>query len=444
MCILYHHENEKISKFTNNFDHIHVNSKASNSWGIDSKIKTRINELFTSGVCMPNTIRYTLREENFDEPTQRQLYNFLSQLKEKLYGKKQVSYGVFEKWCRERTKIPEDEHEVYILGYEVIINDAKPELSYFRISIGTIYLLRLALKSIHLVADSTHCMIWNGFPVFLTGTTDFARRFHPFCLSVCTNEDNGDFTFIFETLKRSVLLLFKTVYSHSILMADAAASITIAFTVVFGSNFLRLMCYCHVERACARRLNGNEDKDDIIHDLQVIQISFSQALFNLMIQLFKIKWAKYSDFLNYFVNEWVNQNSLWYEGASFNLATPSQNNALESTHYVVKNQHTLRQRLALIPYFSNAFKMIKNMSLDRVNVKIFQSEVHVANELFEIAFTWIFEYKCSINQIINQSNYLVCKEKNKHLLLPFEHLVVYSSCNLEFDDLGKKIKTFKI
>ena len=99
---------------------------------------------------------------------------------------------------------------------------------------------------------------------------------------------------------------------------------------------------------------------------------------------------------------------MWYEGASFNLATPSQNNALESTHYVVNNQHTLRQRLALIPYFSNAFKMIKNMSLDRVNVKIFQSEVHVANELFEIEFTLIFEYKCSINQIINQSNYLVC------------------------------------
>ena len=72
-----------------------------------------------------------------------------------------------------------------------------------------------------------------------------------------------------------------------------------------------------------------------------------------MIPLFKIKWAKYSDFLNYFVNEWVNQNSLWYEGASFNLATPSQNNALESTHSVVNNQHTLRQRLALIPYFSN-------------------------------------------------------------------------------------------
>jgi hypothetical protein len=77
----------------------------------------------------------------------------------------------------------------------------------------------------------------------------------------------------------------------------------------------------------------------------------------------------------------------------------------------VKNQHTLRQRLALVPYFSNVFKMIKNMSLDRINVKPFQQDIVVSKELFEIAFTWIFEYKCSINQIINQNNYLSCKNK---------------------------------
>jgi hypothetical protein len=45
-------------------------------------------------------------------------------------------------------------------------------------------------------------------------------------------------------------------------MADAATSINIEFNVVFGSNFIRLLCYYHVERACAKRLNGNEDKDE--------------------------------------------------------------------------------------------------------------------------------------------------------------------------------------
>ena len=55
-----------------------------------------------------------------------------------------------------------------------------------------------------------------------------------------------------------------------------------------------------------------------------------------MIELLKSKWSKYQEFINYFVNEWVNQNSLWYEGASFNQSVPSQNNALESTIMLLK------------------------------------------------------------------------------------------------------------
>ncbi len=53
--------------------------------------------------------------------------------------------------------------------------------------------------------------------VFLTGTTDLSRQFHSFCLSVCTNEDNE---------------YFKIIYNPTILMADTAASITIA-TIVY-------------------------------------------------------------------------------------------------------------------------------------------------------------------------------------------------------------------
>ena len=159
-------------------------------------------------------------------------------------------------------------------------------------------------------------------------------------MSVCTNEENEDFTFIFNTLKVSIQVLLNIIYNPTILMADAAACITIASTSVFGSNFTRLTCYCHVERASARRLNGNDDKDNIILDLQIILLAFSKPLFNLMIELFKSKWSKYQEFFNNFVNEWVNQNSLWYEGASFNQSVPSQNNALKSTHYVFKNQHT--------------------------------------------------------------------------------------------------------
>ncbi len=68
------------------------------------------------------------------------------------------------------------------------------------------------------------------------------------------------------------------------------------------------MCFCHVERACARRFNGNEGKDNIILDLQSIQLAFSKPLIISMIELFKSKCSKYQEFINNLINEWVHQN----------------------------------------------------------------------------------------------------------------------------------------
>jgi hypothetical protein len=56
--------------------------------------------------------------------------------------------------------------------------------------------------------------------------------------------------------------------------------------------------------------------------------------------------------------------------------------------------HTLRCRLPLDQYFTDATKMLENWSKDRINDKIFQHEVVITNELFEIAYNWIWHYKC--------------------------------------------------
>ena len=53
-----------------------------------------------------------------------------------------------------------------------------------------------------------------------------------------------------------------------------------------------------------------------------------------MVDKFKTKWFKYEEFLKYFDNEWVQQNSLWFEGATFNLSMPSHNNGLEAENLV--------------------------------------------------------------------------------------------------------------
>ena len=60
----------------------------------------------------------------------------------------------------------------------------------------------------------------------------------------------------------------------------------------------------------------------------------------------------------------------WYEGYHPLLAVPSQNNALESTNNVVKDDGTFRKRLP-VAQFCNLMKtkIIKNLSIER-NPKI--------------------------------------------------------------------------
>ena len=53
------------------------------------------------------------------------------------------------------------------------------------------------LKTWHLCADATYKLIWQSFPVLISGTIDLQRHFHPVSESIYSNEAVDDFTFIF-------------------------------------------------------------------------------------------------------------------------------------------------------------------------------------------------------------------------------------------------------
>ena len=60
-----------------------------------------------------------------------------------------------QKWCQERTEVPESEHEPFITSFEIFYNDLVPSSSNFPIAISTKFLLSLALKTSHICADTT-------------------------------------------------------------------------------------------------------------------------------------------------------------------------------------------------------------------------------------------------------------------------------------------------
>ena len=197
-------------------------------------------------------------------------------------------------------------------------------------------------------ADATYKLIWEGMPVLLVGTTDKDRHFHPFGISVCSNQKTADFRFIFQAVLNGTEQQNIQI-RPSILVSDAAPEIRNAFKHifdVFGETQL-IMCWAHVRRNIEKHLHlvAHEFHEEVLTDLETLQLSSNPEIFAKAKQLFIKKWGaqkKQKEFLKYMNEQWFRTHETWYEGAA--LLVPSTNNALESFNLVVKREETLRER----------------------------------------------------------------------------------------------------
>lgn len=105
------------------------------------------------------------------------------------------------------------------------------------------------------------------------------------------------------------------------------------------------------------------DLDSFSGDLDQLQLSRSQAMFNAAAKLFLAKWKPFSKpLVAYFEKEWLIANINWYEG--FEVNTPSHNNGIEGFNKVIKSEHTLRERLELSQFRVVFFDMIEQWSTE--------------------------------------------------------------------------------
>jgi len=112
--------------------------------------------------------------------------------------------------------------------------------------------LLIASKAKIIHADGTYKLMWNDYPALICGTSDMNKVFHPFGISICTNEKEHDFQFMFESLQVGLEMTSQPKLPNSIaLVADAADAITNCFKTVFSSDsdFKRLMCWFHIKKA---------------------------------------------------------------------------------------------------------------------------------------------------------------------------------------------------
>ena len=141
-------------------------------------------------------------------------------------------------------------------------------------------------------------MHYLGHPIFLIGLMDRRKRFHPISVSVCTNEREEDYEFIFSAVKDILKKLHDHDWRPDTLMADGAEAITNGFMKAFAyrstDEFNRLMCWPHVERNVSKHA-PLKYRDDLIKDISKLQESHAHEVFHRLYRSFVNKWSDVKD-----------------------------------------------------------------------------------------------------------------------------------------------------
>jgi len=154
-------------------------------------------------------------------------------------------------------------------------------------------------------------------------------------------EKTKDYKFFFECVAKAVQQCEDIEYRPTILVADAASSITKGFRRAFNyseGEFTRVVCWQHVKRGVIKHLNlvSKEERGSIKDDIHILQECSSTLIFNGVVKLFLKKWqSKEKDFVNYFKKQWLSKKrNGWYQG--YAVGVPDHNNANEADNRYIK------------------------------------------------------------------------------------------------------------
>jgi len=177
----------------------------------------------------------------------------------------------------------------------------------------------------------------------VAGTTDKSKQWHQLGIMTTKREKKRDYEFFFKSLKKAVSQCCGVEYSPKTLVADAAGAITKGFMRAFGYNFhrefTRVVCWQHVKRNIEKHLVlvvNKEARDEIRHDIRVIQACQSKEIFDSVVSLLRKKWETVEPtFFKYLAKMWLSsERSGWYQG--FTTAIPDHNNNNEADNRYIK------------------------------------------------------------------------------------------------------------
>lgn len=137
-------------------------------------------------------------------------------------------------------KIPNSDDAPYV------IHDLSSDDKYFRFFMTSKAVIKMAREAVSLQADATYTLLWQGFPVLIVSTTDLDRKFHMIGVAVCLCEQQEDFKFLFNSVKKCARELAQFDVA---IVCDASHSISNAFKAVFKVEAIVIMCWAHTLRS---------------------------------------------------------------------------------------------------------------------------------------------------------------------------------------------------
>jgi hypothetical protein len=118
-------------------------------------------------------------------------------------------------------------------------------------------------------------------------------------------------------------------------------------------------------------------------------------------------------FIKYFKDNWINNNSNWFEGYNHpnNAGSTFNNNGNESVNGLIKREDTLRNLLSLSSFMSVAYAILRKWSYSidtdqNINAKPFVDEPSISLSQWTEAYQWktkavvIQDVEHDLNQIL--------------------------------------------
>lgn len=342
MYLLLESISDSVLMFKANAKHDHDKKiEFSSSHGLTDPVKAEINKLFQLKMKPQEIMQNLTKMTHIKPPKISQLRNYLSIQRRAVNDRPTISLTELEAWILSHTKLPLNPHEVFIISYKI-------DETTFHFAISTKHLIEIS-KNLNVVhSDSRYKIIWQGFPVFVCGTTDQNQKFHPLCLVVTSIEKKEVFKLIFEGLQKVIQNWYQSTWSPKVLVCDGTKSIQNAFIEVFGDNVVVRTCWVHTKNKIQewiKKLRNKELGIEILGDIDALHAITNPNIFDSASEAFLQKYKHQFEFIEYFKEHWLVQNRNWFLGAIPN--SPSTNKALESFNKVIKDSDTVRKHLPL-------------------------------------------------------------------------------------------------